>query len=48
MDLRRTPFFEHHQAAGAKLVPFAGFEMPVTYAGLKSEHVTSAVGRGPV
>jgi aminomethyltransferase len=36
--LRRTPLFERHQRSGAKLVPFAGWEMPVQYAGIKDEH----------
>jgi aminomethyltransferase len=37
--LRRTPLFECHQAAGAKLVDFAGWEMPVQYEGVLLEHV---------
>jgi aminomethyltransferase len=37
--LRRTPLYERHRAAGAKLVPFAGWEMPVQYAGIREEHV---------
>ena len=37
--LRRTPLFEAHQAAGAKLVPFSGWEMPIQYAGIKAEHL---------
>jgi aminomethyltransferase len=37
--LRRTPLFERHAAAGAKLVPFAGWEMPVQYAGVREEHM---------
>ena len=36
--LRRTPLYERHKAAGAKLVPFAGWEMPVQYAGIREEH----------
>jgi len=36
--LKRTPLYEAHLAAGAKLVPFAGYEMPVTYSGLIDEH----------
>jgi glycine cleavage system T protein (aminomethyltransferase) len=36
--LRRTPLFEEHVRAGAKLVPFAGWEMPVQYAGVIAEH----------
>jgi aminomethyltransferase len=41
--LLRTPLFERHQAAGAKLVEFAGWEMPVFYSGppapVRSEHL---------
>ena len=37
--LKRTPLYEAHQAAGAKLVPFAGWEMPVSYEGVRQEHV---------
>jgi aminomethyltransferase len=36
--LRRTPLFEEHRALGARLVPFAGWEMPVQYEGIKAEH----------
>lgn len=36
--LKRTPLYEAHVAAGAKMVPFAGFEMPVSYAGGIEEH----------
>jgi aminomethyltransferase len=37
--LRRTPFYDKHVALGAKIVPFAGYEMPVTYPiGLIAEH----------
>ena len=38
--LKRTPLYEAHLAAGAKLVPFAGFEMPVQYEGVRPEHLT--------
>jgi aminomethyltransferase len=37
--LRRTALFERHQQAGAKLVPFAGWEMPVQYERIRQEHV---------
>ncbi len=37
-ELRRTPLFEVHRAAGARLVPFAGWEMPVQYSGILAEH----------
>ena len=36
--LRRTPLYERHLAAGARLVPFAGWEMPVQYEGVIAEH----------
>jgi aminomethyltransferase len=37
--LKRTPFYEKHVALGAKIVPFAGYEMPVQYAqGITVEH----------
>jgi glycine cleavage system T protein (aminomethyltransferase) len=36
--LRRTPLYDRHVAAGARLVPFAGWEMPVQYEGVISEH----------
>src|SRR5688500_17576669 len=37
--LKRTPLYEKHVEAGAKIVPFAGWEMPVQYAGIRQEHV---------
>jgi len=37
--LRRTPLYERHAGAGARLVPFAGWEMPVQYEGIRQEHV---------
>src|SRR5215218_8087404 len=36
--LKRTPLHERHVAAGARLVPFAGWEMPVQYTGIREEH----------
>ena len=44
--LKRTPFHAFHRAAGAKLVDFAGFEMPLRYAGDVHEHqqVRTAAG----
>ncbi len=37
--LKRTPLYDRHVAAGGKIVPFAGFEMPVQYAtGITAEH----------
>src|SRR5579872_6760217 len=37
--LRRTALFERHLAAGARLVEFAGWEMPVQYEGVLQEHL---------
>jgi aminomethyltransferase len=34
----KTPLYERHLEAGAKIVPFAGWEMPVTYEGILEEH----------
>lgn len=44
--LKRTPLYECHVEANARIVPFAGFEMPVQYTGVLDEHraVRTAVG----
>jgi glycine cleavage system T protein (aminomethyltransferase) len=44
--LRRTSLYDTHVALGARMVPFAGWEMPVQYAGVIAEHnaVRSAAG----
>ena len=44
--LRRTPLFERHERAGARLVPFAGWEMPVQYEGIRQEHMAVRTGAG--
>jgi aminomethyltransferase len=48
--LRRTPLFERHVAAGAKLVPFAGWEMSVSYTSaadaIRAEHMAVREGCG--
>src|SRR5437763_5568652 len=36
--LQRTPLHDRHVALGARLVPFAGWEMPVQYTGVIAEH----------
>jgi aminomethyltransferase len=45
-SLKRTPLFSAHVKAGARMVPFGGWEMPVQYRGILEEHrtVRSAVG----
>jgi len=37
--LKRTPLFSVHQKAGARLVPFGGWEMPVQYSSIVDEHL---------
>jgi aminomethyltransferase len=37
--LKRTPLFDRHVDAGARIVPFAGWEMPVQYVGIRDEHL---------
>ncbi len=37
-ELKRTPLYDRHVALGAKMVPFAGFDMPVQYSGILDEH----------
>lgn len=44
--LKRTPLYDEHKALGAKLVPFAGWEMPVQYSGLIPEHQAVRTGAG--
>ncbi|HKY50548.1 MAG TPA: glycine cleavage system aminomethyltransferase GcvT [Candidatus Limnocylindria bacterium] len=36
--LRRTPLYEEHRSLGARMVPFAGYEMPIQYTGIVAEH----------
>jgi aminomethyltransferase len=44
--MKSTPFTKFHQEAGARMVPFAGFNMPVEYAGITEEHITVRKGIG--
>ncbi len=37
--LKETPFHKYHTAAGAKMVPFAGYMMPIQYTGITEEHL---------
>jgi aminomethyltransferase len=37
-ELKRTALYDEHLALGARMVPFAGWEMPVQYAGIIEEH----------
>jgi aminomethyltransferase len=38
LSLKRTPIYDRHVAAGARIIPFAGWEMPVQYEGILAEH----------
>jgi len=44
--MKDTPLVKQHEALGAKMGPFAGYNMPISYAGIKAEHKTvrEAVG----
>lgn len=37
-EIKQTPFSHIHHKLGAKILPFAGYEMPITYAGVIVEH----------
>jgi len=39
-SLKRTPIYEEHTKLGAKIVPFAGWEMPLQYGSIIDEHLT--------
>lgn len=43
---RRTPLWEVHRQSGARLVQFAGWEMPVQYTGINDEHQAVRQGAG--
>ena len=43
-----TPLLDRHEALGAKIVEFAGWLMPIQYAGILEEHRAVRVGRRPV
>ena len=44
--MKKTALHEIHKALGAKLVPFAGYQMPVQYEGVNAEHLTVRKGVG--
>lgn len=45
-ELKRTRLYETHKALGGRLVPFAGWEMPVQYTGVKEEHLATRQAAG--
>ena len=44
--LKRTPLYDAHLRAGARIVPFAGWEMPVQYEGVRQEHIAVRTAAG--
>lgn len=44
--MKTTPFHKHHIAAGAKMAPFAGYDMPIEFTGINDEHLTVRQGAG--
>ncbi|PIE49305.1 MAG: glycine cleavage system protein T, partial [Flavobacteriales bacterium] len=38
--MKNTPLTHIHEALGAKMVPYAGYNMPVQYEGVTAEHLT--------
>ena len=47
MESRRTPLHDFHLAHGARMVPFAGWDMPVQYAdGIRAEHLATRASTG--
>ena len=44
--MKKTAFNEIHKKSGARLVEFAGFEMPIEYSGIRDEHLTVRNGVG--
>jgi aminomethyltransferase len=38
--MKNTPFLKFHEVLGARIIPFAGYNMPVEYTGITGEHVT--------
>ncbi len=45
-ELKRTPVYEVHQQLGGRLVPFAGWEMPVQYSSIMDEHLATRQAAG--
>ncbi len=45
-ELKRTPLYEEHVKLGAKIVDFAGWEMPIEYSGITDEHITVRTNMG--
>ena len=46
IQFKRTAFYALHKAAGARMVEFAGWEMPVEYSGIVAEHMSVRTAAG--
>ena len=44
--MRNTPFTHKHMALGAKMAPFAGYNMPISYSGINDEHAAVRTNAG--
>ena len=44
--MKTTPFHKYHLAAGAKMAPFAGYDMPIEFTGINDEHLAVRQGAG--
>src|SRR5450631_4720065 len=44
--LRRTPLYDSHVALGGRIVPFAGWELPIQYTGIVDEHTAVRTAAG--
>lgn len=44
--MKNTPFTAKHQALGAKMAPFAGYNMPISYTGINDEHAAVRTNAG--
>ncbi len=46
IQLKRTPLYSRHVALGGKIVPFAGYELPIQYTSIMEEHLAVRNGVG--
>ena len=44
--MKETPFYKKHIALRAKMAPFAGYNMPISYTGIKDEHMAVRTNAG--
>jgi aminomethyltransferase len=44
--MKNTPFIKYHEALGARILPFAGYNMPIEYTGINEEHLAVRSGVG--